>query len=446
MMEWVPSLVVIAMIAVFLVLPTYVKLKWREHKAKKKQLASIAAGRNEPPSIRPWIDPQRCMGSGACVRACPEDVLGIINGQARVVAGSKCIGHGACVIACPVDAIELVFGSKKQAIEIPMVKPTFETNVEGLFVAGELGGMGLIANAMEQGKQALEFALARDYPAEEGALDVLIIGAGPAGLGAGLRAAQLGLAYQILEQDEFGGSLRHFPRQKLVMTRPMELPGIGKLKLTEARKEELIEHFEAARKQADLKITEGARVEQILPSPEGFLVSTPQHEYVAKRVILAIGRRGSPRKVGCPGEDLEKVAYRLVDPERYSFQHILVVGGGDSAVEAAVALGEQPGNRVTLSYRSKDISRPKAENLERLNAAQAAGLVNLMLESTVTRIDLDRAVLQQRGTEHVLPNDFVFVFAGGVLPTKLLEAAGIRILKHYGKTVVAGESAAPRGP
>jgi len=436
--EWLPSFCVIASIGVFLVLPTYVKLKWREHKARKKQEASIAAGRNEPASIRPWVDPKRCMGSGGCVTACPEKVLGIVHGQATVVAGAKCVGHGACVTACPVDAIQLVFGSKRQAIDIPQRSPGFETNVPGLYVAGELGGMGLIANAIEQGVQAADNALNQTAPTQEG-VDILIVGAGPSGVGAALRAIERKASYLLLDQDEFGGSIRHYPRQKLVMTRPVTLPGYGKLHFKTARKEELIETLEAAAEKTGLEVTQG-RVESVLPCPEGFLVATPHEEYLAKRVVLCLGRRGSPRKVGCPGEDLEKVAYRLIDAEKYSYEHILVVGAGDSAVEAAVALGEQPGNRVTLSYRGTKIHRPKEDNLNRLKASEAAGKVTLILGSTVGRIDLDRVVLKQGDEEHVLPNDFVFVFAGGVLPTKLLTHAGIQIQRHQGKQVVAAEA------
>jgi thioredoxin reductase len=385
------------------------------------------------------------MGSGGCVVACPENVLGIVHGQAVVVAGAKCVGHGACVTACPVDAIELVFGSKKQAIDIPARSPQFETNVPGLYVAGELGGMGLIANAIEQGVQAVDNALNKPVPTQDG-VDVLIVGAGPAGVAAAMRAIERKASYLLLDQDEFGGSIRHYPRQKLVMTRPVTLPGYGKLHFKTARKEELIETLEKAAETTGLQMTRG-RVESVLPCPEGFLVATPHEEYVAQRVLLCLGRRGSPRKVGCPGEDLEKVAYRLVDPEKYAYQHILIVGAGDSAVEAAVALGEQPGNRVTLSYRGTKIHRPKEENLQRLKASEAAGQVTLVLGSTVRRIDVDRVVLQQGDEEHVLPNDFVFVFAGGVLPTALLTGAGIQIERHHGKEVVVAEAAAAsQGP
>jgi thioredoxin reductase len=161
-------------------------------------------------------------------------------------------------------------------------------------------------------------------------------------------------------------------------------------------------------------------------------------------VLLSIGRRGTPRKLGVPGEDQDKVAYRLVDPELYEHQNLLVVGAGDSALEAAIALSEQPGNKVTVAVRGPAIGRPKQENLDRLNAAVGAGRVELLLETTVARIDVDRVALSCKGMETILPNDFVFVFAGGTLPTDLLEKSGIAIAKHFGKRVVRQPRSEPR--
>jgi thioredoxin reductase (NADPH) len=428
----------IAFIAVFLVLPTWIKLEWRERRARRERDRAIAEGRHEPVTIVPHVDASVCMGSGACVKACPEHVLQVVDGQMAVVNAAACVGHGACVAACPVEAIELVFGSERRGIDIPVVRPDFQSDVPGLYIAGELGGMGLIANSVDQGRQAMD-QIAATLPRSSGdTLDVVVVGVGPAGLSAGLRAHEKGLRYALLDQDELGGAIRHYPRQKLVMTRPMELPGYGRVQMTSARKEELVELFEKVVAKTGLKVDAPERVEAVSPQPDGtFVVRTSKRTLTASRVLLAIGRRGTPRKLGVPGEDQEKVAYRLIDPELYEDQHVLVVGAGDSAVEAAVSLGEQPGNRVTLSYRGKVIDRPKKANLERLAAAEAAGKVTVLLESGVVRIDVDRVELEQRGERVVIPNDFVFVFAGGVLPTAFLEAAGIGIRTHYGKRVVS---------
>ncbi|MEQ1566872.1 MAG: NAD(P)-binding domain-containing protein [Myxococcota bacterium] len=432
---------VLAAIGVFLVFPTWLKLHLRERRARQRLEAAVAAGRHEPATIRPVIDPGLCMGSGACVKACPEDVLQIVAGQARVVDGAKCVGHGACATACPVDAIALVFGSERRGVELPAVKPNFQTNVPGVFIAGELGGMGLIANAVEQGVQAVANAsrgLAKSAGA--GGLDLVIVGAGPAGLGAGLEAHRRGLAYAVLEQDEFGGALRHFPRQKLVMTRPMDLPGYGKARVHTPRKEALIELFEQVVAKTGLRVDTQERVEGMTGSDGAFVVRTSKRELHTARVVLAIGRRGTPRKLGVPGEELEKVAYRLVDPELYELQHLLVVGGGDSALEAAASLAEQPGNRVTLSYRGTAFNRPKADNLERLQRAEAAGALTVKLGSTVTRIGVDRVWLDEGGAETLVPNDFVFVLAGGVLPTAFLAGIGVEMQTHYGKRVAPAGS------
>jgi thioredoxin reductase (NADPH) len=188
---------------------------------------TVAAGMTEPASLHPLIDASKCLGCGACVKACPEaphhDVLGLINGKAVLIGPSNCIGHGACKTACPFDAITLVFGTEKRGLDLPVLKPNFESNVAGVFVAGELGGMGLIKNALTQGQQALE-AIAKSRVKHPGALDVLIVGAGPAGLAASLAAKKMGLDYQAVEQDSLGGAVFQYPRGKLVMTAPVELP------------------------------------------------------------------------------------------------------------------------------------------------------------------------------------------------------------------------------
>lgn len=436
-MEELPYIVAVAIIVVFLMIPNYFRIRRKDRKAGELLSEAIAAGRHEPPSIRPYVNPSKCMGSGLCEAACPEqNVIKVIDGTAQIVAGSNCIGHGACERACPVGAIELVFGSDKRGVELPQVHPDFQTNVPGLFVAGELGGMGLIANAVEQGTQAMDTVISA-IKGRTGDFDVVIVGAGPAGIGAGLKARMKGLKYALLEQEDFGGAVRHYPRQKLVMTRPIDFPMYGKVKLDTLRKEALVELLSEVVEKTGLEVTTRECVAKVTEGEGCFTVESNKRTLETKAVVLALGRRGTPRKLGCQGEDTEKVAYRLIDPELYKHQHLLVVGGGDSAVEAAVALSEQPGNRVTLSYRRAEINRPKADNLERLRKAEQAGTIETVLESEVERIDLDRVTLTQRGQEIVLPNDFVFVFAGGVLPTKLLEGAGIRIETHYGKRVVS---------
>ncbi|MBW2257714.1 MAG: NAD(P)-binding domain-containing protein, partial [Deltaproteobacteria bacterium] len=258
----------------------------------------------------------------------------------------------------------------------------------------------------------------------------------------GLLAHQKGLSYAVLEQGEFGGAIRHYPRQKVVMTSPMDLPGYHAVRLSTPRKEELVALLEDVVATTGLRVSTNERVDAVTSLPTGgFQVTSSQRELRAARVLLTVGRRGTPRTLGVPGEEQEKVAYRLLDPELFQHSHILVVGGGDSALEAACDLGAQSGNRVSLSYRGAAFSRPKAANLQRLEEARDADRVTVYLESRVQQIEVDRVVLDHRGEEVVLPNDQVFVFAGGILPTAFLEKAGIKVLTHFGKRVVEKPSA-----
>jgi thioredoxin reductase (NADPH) len=392
---------------------------------------SVEAGLTESASLHPVIDPKRCLGSRGCVTACPEKAIGIIGGKAQLVNPAHCIGHGACQTACPHDAIQLVFGSEKRGVDIPQVKPNFETNVPGIFIAGELGGMGLIRKAAEQGRQALD-SIARlkggKFP-----YDVVIVGAGPAGLTATLGAMEKKLRYVTIEQeDSFGGTVYHFPRNKLVMTAPVTLPIVGKMKFGEVSKEKLLEFWQGVVKKTGLRVNFFERMETIKPVSGGFVVKTSKGEYPTRAVLLAIGRRGTPRKLGVPGEEQPKVVYRLIDAEQYRGQQVLVVGGGDAALEAALACADESGTRVTLSYRSEAFGRVKPKNRERLAAAEKGGRVRVLLKSTVKEIGQKNVVLEQEGKTLQLPNDAVIVCAGGVLPTPFLKEVGILVETKYG--------------
>lgn len=399
---------------------------------------SRSAGLLEPASLHPVIDPNLCVGCGACVRACPEQpehhVLGLINGKAQLVSPTDCIGHGACKIACPMDAIKLVFGTETRGVDIPLINSRFETNVPGIFVAGELGGMGLIRNALEQGRQAVE-AIAQHRPraAKQGELDLVIVGAGPAGFSASLAALSKNLRFITLEQDSLGGAVFQYPRAKLVMTSPATLPLVGQINFKHTSKENLLEFWRQAEIKTGLKINYKERVDIILNlQDQGFLVRTPLGEYVTRNVLLAIGRRGTPRKLGVPGEELPKVVYRMIDPEQYANQRVLIVGGGDSAIEAATSIAAIDGAKVTLSYRGAVFDRAKPANRRRLEEAARAGLVDVQLSSQVKMIDRDSVMLALKDKQVEVANEAVIVNAGGVLPNDFLRKVGIAIETKYG--------------
>ena len=404
---------------------------------RRRELASVAvlsqsveSGMTEPPSLHPVVNPALCCGAGACVNACPEEALGIVNGKAQLVNPTVCIGHGACAAACPVEAIKLVFGTETRGIDIPYVKPTFETNVPGIYIAGELGGMGLVRKAAEQGKQAIESVVKASRGSCE--LDVVIVGSGPAGLSATLGAMEKKLRFVTLEQeDSLGGTVYHYPRNKIVMTQPVVLPLAGNAKLGEISKESLLAFWQDIVDRFGMKIEFGQRVEKVTAVDNGFIVKTDRAEYSTRAVLLAIGRRGTPRKLGVPGEELPKVVYRLIDPEQYRGRHVLVVGGGDSAIEAAVAIAAEEGSSVTLSYRGEAFGRVKQKNRERLAEAEGRGNLRVLLGSTINRIEAEFVYLECEDTVK-LANDAVIVCAGGILPTPMLKEMGIRVETKFG--------------
>ncbi|MBE9552982.1 MAG: NAD(P)-binding domain-containing protein [Proteobacteria bacterium] len=416
------------------IVAAYLMVRGRRHRRLLAiRAAAIKAGLTEPASLHPVINPNRCIGCSLCANACPESlVLGVIDGKSELIDPSRCIGHGACKAACPVNAISLVFGTQKRGMDIPMVSPSFETNAPGIFIAGELGGMGLIRNAVAQGRQAVETIAKLDGIGRGDGLDLVIVGAGPAGFAATLTATQLGLRFVTVEQETLGGTVAHYPRGKVVMTAPMELPLIGKANFTETTKEALLEFWQAAERKAGLQINYQERVEEIGHVEKAFVVQTTKDTYCARAVLLAIGRRGTPRKLEVSGEHLSKVVYRLIDPEQYRGKSVLVVGGGDSAIEAAVSIAAERGAAVTLSYRGENFARAKEKNRQKVEQSVAAGQLNLLLESNVKAIAESHVQISQQDRLIEIPNEAVIVAAGGILPTPFLRKIGIEVETKYG--------------
>lgn len=428
-----------ALLLVIGVLLIYIRKQKRESKVVEEKIVQAKAdGLHEPVSLYPVIDANRCIKSGACVTAChEEDVLGIVNGKATVINASRCIGHGACFQACPVEAISLWIGTEKRGVDLPHVSPNFETNVPGVFIAGELGGMGLIRNAVTQGREAVEYIAKTINKEAKAEYDLIVVGAGPAGISATLAAKKANLKVLTLEQDTLGGTVFTFPRSKIVMTSPMDLPLYGKVKFKETSKNELLELWNTVINKNNITIKENSKVEAIISEGDIFkLEITNGDNYTAKSVLIAIGRRGTPRKLDVPGENSEKVAYRLLEPEVIKGKDVLVVGGGDSAIESALLLAEQ--NRVTLSYRSNAFSRIKQKNGEKITAAIENGKVDVKFNSNIVSIEPDFVLYTENDSGEILKlkNDLIYIFAGGELPTQFLKKIGIQISTKRGEAIL----------
>ena len=417
---------------VVLVLPIAFYLRRLSHREKRVREA-VANGElfsEGPRGQHPQIDVSNCIGCQGCTNVCPEgDVLGMVGGKAAVIRPHKCIGHGLCAEACPVGAIRLVTANPSVNAALPHLTAELETSVPNLFIAGELGGLALIKNAVNQGRDCIDVIARRiaDEPAvADDMYDVLIVGAGPAGISASLRAIERKLRYLTIEREELGGSVAKYPRQKLVMTSPVEFPLGGSFKKLQLSKENLLTYWQSICAREDFRIRTHEPVERIFRGEDGvFTVTTAKGEYRSRAVVLGMGRAGNPRKLGVKGEDLPKVMYRLIEADHYVNKNILVVGGGDSAVEAAMGLALQKGNRVTLSYRKDRFSRIKERNAQRLRTMQGAGKVRVIFNSTPVAIAESRVVLEVAGAQQELPNDFVWIFAGGVAPNDFLKGIGV---------------------
>ncbi|MEI6748086.1 MAG: NAD(P)-binding domain-containing protein [Bacteroidales bacterium] len=429
----------LAILLCLIVVIIYLRKQKRESKAVEKKIAKAKLeGMYEPVSLHPVIDENSCIRTGACIAACPEhDIIGIKDGKATTINASKCIGHGACFHACPTEAIILCIGTEKRGVELPHINQNFETNVPGIYIAGELGGMGLIKNAVEQGKQAVENIVKTFRKNHLATYDLVIVGAGPAGIAAGLTAKKHNLNFLILEQDSLGGTVFNFPRQKIVMTSAMDLPLYGKVKLFETSKSALLDLWNAALSKNDITVKENTKVESVTPENGCFNIETLMGENItSKTVLLSIGRRGSPRKLGIHGEMQEKVAYRLLEPEDIKEKNIMVIGGGDAAIESALLLADQ--NNVTLSYRNETFNRLKPKNNEKIKDAMVSGLVKVLFNTNPVTINLDSVVLTTNnpGEELYIDNDLVYIFAGGELPIEFLKKAGIEITKKFGEAIL----------
>ncbi len=428
-----------AFYAMIVGLPVTLYVRWlrRREQSLRRATEQGAVFSETLTGQRPQIDVSNCIGCQGCTSVCPEgQVLGMVGGKAAVIRPWKCIGHHLCVDACPVGAITLLRAMPGSSAKLPYLTAEYETSVPGLFIAGELGGLALIRNAVQQGRECVDLIAARlaasPSPPDGGddqTYDLLIVGAGPAGVSAALRATEKHLRYLLVEREDVGGTIAKYPRQKLVMTTPITFPLYPTEKRRQLSKENLIAFFLQVAQRDDCLVRTNETVTHIQKSGSSpFEVMTVNGTYKARAVILAMGRAGTPNKLGVKGEDLPKVMYRLIEADHYVNRRILVVGGGDSAVEAAMGLALQAGNDVTISYRRAEFGRIKERNAVRLESLGRSGKLRIMLNSVVEEITPATVILRVGEQRLELPNDYVWVFAGGQAPDEFLKKIGI----HYG--------------
>jgi thioredoxin reductase/Pyruvate/2-oxoacid:ferredoxin oxidoreductase delta subunit len=426
----VQELLLYGLCGAVLFFPLLIYLRKTNHTEQTaRQLAEQSEFASAQSAMHPHIDVSNCIGCQGCTTACPEGgVLGMVGGKAAVVRPQRCIGHGLCAEACPVGAIQLLMAKPGMSADLPFLTPNYETSVPNLFIAGELGGLALIKNAVLQGRECIDTIAERlagqhKIPA---VYDVVIVGAGPAGISASLRAIERGLNYVTLERELVGGATAKYPRQKLVMATRVELPLYGPLKKSEFSKEHLVDLWSRVTAREDFRVIVHENVEDIQRNEHGsFVIRTSNREYLARAVVVAMGRSGTPRKLGVKGEELPKVMYRLLEADHYVGQDLLVVGGGDSAIEAAMGLARQKGNRVTISYRRSEFVRLKERNLRRLSDFISQGSIEVLFNSAPLEFTERTAILDVAGERREISNDFTWIFAGGVAPNEFLKKIGV---------------------
>jgi thioredoxin reductase (NADPH) len=376
----------------------------------------------------PIIHQDLCIGCSACVNACDQKVLSIVAGKSTVTNLAACNGASVCAEVCPTGACQLTGGGAARRVEVPEIGADFETNVKGIYAVGELGGIGLIKNAVNEGQLVVQ-RIKSKHVKQDGILDLIFVGAGPAGLSGSLAAKEAGLSAMVFEQGAFADTIRRFPNKKIVMAEPVRVPMYGSLWISDAPKETLLSVWQTIIQSAQIQIHENEQVTGVARENGFFRVVTPKGVYRSQKVVLAIGKRGSPRKLEAKGSEHPKVMYALTDAAQYSRARILVVGGGDSAAEAAIGLSNQEGNEVTLSYRKKEFARLKDKNRQALERVIGEGKVRFVPGSQVAEVTEKEVVLEREDRQRErLANDHLFALLGGTSPNAFLQTLGIRIV------------------
>jgi thioredoxin reductase len=425
------ALYVLAGLATTFGVIVFARVRRRAAARAPKSLALAASARRLP-----VIDATRCLGCEACVDACPYDALEVRRYVALLARPEDCCGAGPCVDACPNASLSL--GSD----EAPRAGPILNESLEcperpGLFVAGDASGGSLVRNAVRQGVRVAETVAARveRRSASPAVFDLLVVGAGPAGLSAALTAQAQGLSVVVLEQASIAASIRRFSRGKLVLdANPSAEPELP-LWLADAPKEQLLRRWLRSVRAARLDVREGERVTSVesgSASGAPFRIraeaeGSPAREYRSTHVLLALGARGTPRRLPVPVPETleENIHYELSDARAFADKRVIVVGLGDMAMESALALAAQPGADVSIVHRGPGFRRGKQRNIDAVSGLIARGRVKIWFHAHVERVDGASLVVRSGGESRRLPYDAVFVHIGAIPSHELLARAGV---------------------
>jgi thioredoxin reductase (NADPH) len=392
-----------------------------------EDIAKIQSLHPQGKKVYPAINRTMCVGCGSCVRSCQEKgVLHVIGGKSTLVNPLACKCRGDCERNCLTGALKLVEYGKKLKIKSPRIDENFESNIKGIYIVGALTGAGLIKEAINQGRAAVNHIMKGVFPPD--LPKVMVIGAGPAGLSALLSCRKFGLPVLCFEKDLTANTIRNFPKKKILMAEPVEMPIVGPLWVGDASREKLLEAWEGILRKSGACISTNCRLERIERVNAQFIVTISGKQYPCDKVILALGNRGVPRKPGVPGEDGSNVFYNLLEADEFSGSTLTIVGAGDSAIEAALAL-QRNGCRVTMLVRGDGFPKAKDRNKERIARSLASKEITAYFNSHLLKIEPKYVTFSCAEETRRQANDFVFIMLGGELPFQLLESMGIEIME-----------------